>query len=445
MPERSAPGSAQRPGGLDRRVSEADAQPETSFWKNPKAWLGLEVPQASTSSGQQKRQGQSPMQSQSGPPGAAGARSMSQEQALPSAASQDTTIGRGFSAQLKRGVAQASPDGKRPGMEEIVQQKDGGFVQTMQRGFEGIFGHLATSKEEVLRRRGPQLASEYEAVPGDEIDNQVRFFAKKMPPQLAGVLRIYRFQKGEYEIGGEKVRLDWHSWVRNTDGFRCKEVFVFNQFEVDENGQPTMEPLPLYLQHSANVQYNLQHVNPVQQVPDDHRLSFAEVKGTPLMSSDSDARFSAMALAVEHAKLREEHALNYRRASKEKVPEGTDMPANQQWANRDMERTKSHLISAPGREAFGGPAAAAAPDPSRQEHQMLGSPPVLLGGPMWRDPAGLGLGLAGGPGRPPASMFPSGFAPVGPGPAGSCCSGQRSYAPVPGPRPPVSMPAGFAR
>eukprot|EP00971_Amphidinium_carterae_P037804 743308-Amphidinium_carterae.1 len=35
--------------------------------------------------------------------------------------------------------------------------------ERLSKGFEGIFGHHANSKEEVLRRRGPQIATEYEA------------------------------------------------------------------------------------------------------------------------------------------------------------------------------------------------------------------------------------------------------------------------------------------
>jgi len=94
------------------------------------------------------------------------------------------------------------------------------------KGFEGLFGHLASSKEEVLKKRGPMPALEYEAVPGDDIDQKVQYLARWLPPKLGNDLKIYRVSRGQYQIGDEDVELKWHSWVR-PDGVQCKEVFVF--------------------------------------------------------------------------------------------------------------------------------------------------------------------------------------------------------------------------
>ena len=87
----------------------------------------------------------------------------------------------------------------------------------------GIFGHLASSKEEVpfrrpiktgvkvLKMRGPMSANEYEAVPGDDLDLRVQYFARprisiqvvresrQIPEHLGEWLKIYRSARGEYE------------------------------------------------------------------------------------------------------------------------------------------------------------------------------------------------------------------------------------------------------
>merc|ERR1719162_1498111 len=116
----------------------------------------------------------------------------------------DTVIGKGFTAAMKRGVAQAKPNALH---EELVAQKDGGFISTIQRGFEGLFGK-STSKEEVLRKRGAVWANEYEAVPGDEIDQRVQFFARRLPEEVAGCLKIFREAKGSYKINEEIINME---------------------------------------------------------------------------------------------------------------------------------------------------------------------------------------------------------------------------------------------
>eukprot|EP00928_Gymnodinium_smaydae_P060158 TRINITY_DN4371_c0_g1_i1.p1 TRINITY_DN4371_c0_g1~~TRINITY_DN4371_c0_g1_i1.p1 ORF type:complete len:618 (-),score=73.90 TRINITY_DN4371_c0_g1_i1:277-2082(-) len=232
----------------------------------------------------------------------------------------DTTIGKGFSAKMRAGVKQAEKNAEESAKRtEMVPQKDGGFIATIQKGFEGLFGHLAASKEEVLRMRGPMPALEYEAVPGDDIDQKVQYLARWLPPKLGTELKIFRVSKGQYDIGDERVELKWHSWVR-PDGVQCREVFVVRSSEADD-GMGTFEPLPLYLQHSAGVAHNLNNGHAITHVPDHMRMSFPDAKGDSLMAADSDARFNAMAVAAEQAKLREQAALEWK-SKKDDAVEG---------------------------------------------------------------------------------------------------------------------------
>eukprot|EP00929_Paragymnodinium_shiwhaense_P111423 TRINITY_DN7942_c0_g2_i1.p1 TRINITY_DN7942_c0_g2~~TRINITY_DN7942_c0_g2_i1.p1 ORF type:complete len:691 (-),score=148.96 TRINITY_DN7942_c0_g2_i1:132-2204(-) len=235
---------------------------------------------------------------------------------------QDAQIGLGFAQQLKRGVAQAEAQAEEaPKRAEMVPQKDGGFIATIQKGFEGLFGHLASSKEEVLKMRGPMPALEYEAVPGDDIDAKVQYFAQWLPEKIGGSLMIYRKAKGEYEIAGEEVFLRWHQWIR-PDGVHCREVFAVdanadfsapNNLAANPHNKGVFEPLPLYLLHSAGVAHNLKTGNAVTQVPELARLSFADVQGTNLIEAGSEERFTAMAMALKQAELREKHAQDYRK------------------------------------------------------------------------------------------------------------------------------------
>jgi len=255
---------------------------------------------------------------------------------------EDTMIGKGFGEFLKRGVAQASP---KKELAEMVPSKDGGFISTIQKGFEGIFGHLATSKEEVLKMRGPMPASEYEAVPGDDLDQRMQLYARQIPRHLGGSLTIYRIARGEYKIGEDEVHLHWQSRCappsrENPGGSVLKEAFVTTaedekraQEEAKAAGgkgrrgqkgqvEPVhSEPLPLFLRHSANVAYDLQvGQNAVNCVPESSRLSFATQKGTLLQDSDADAKFSAMQLATEQARKRERAALEWRKNKAENAP-----------------------------------------------------------------------------------------------------------------------------
>lgn len=240
---------------------------------------------------------------------------------------EDTQIGAGISEFLRRGVAQAAPKpaAERP---EMMPSKDGGFIATIQQGFQGIFGHLATSKEEVLKMRGPMSAVEYEAVPGDDLDQQVQSFARKIPEHLGEWLRIYRTARGEYEVSGEVVRMAWQSTVgppttEMPQGQIHREVFVFVE-SPDGNDVPG-EPLHLYLRHSANVAYDLHFGSAMMKVPEQNRLSFDET-GTLLKDSDADSKYKAMLLASEQAQKRERAALEFRKKMDDEAARGPVSP-----------------------------------------------------------------------------------------------------------------------
>eukprot|EP00438_Fugacium_kawagutii_P001226 Skav223422 [mRNA] locus=scaffold350:394844:404118:+ [translate_table: standard] len=120
--------------------------------------------------------------------------------------------------------------------------------------------------EPVLKKRGPMSAVEYEelnAVPGDDLDQQVQSLARHSADALV-------------HVSGEVVQMAWHSTVgpptaEMPQGQIHREVFVFVDSPDAENDVPG-EPLHLYLRpnqvlislmlHSANVAYawDLGHV-----------------------------------------------------------------------------------------------------------------------------------------------------------------------------------------
>lgn len=234
---------------------------------------------------------------------------------------EDTQIGTGISDFLKRGVAQAAAKKaeaeQRPAM---VPSKDGGFITTIQQGFQGIFGHLATSKEEVLKLRGPMIAPEYEAVPGDEIDFRLQYYARQIPQNLGECLKIFRRTKGVYEVSEEVVRMSWQTTLgpptpQQPQGAMIREVFVFVESDIQNagGGQVPSEPLPIYLRHCANVAYDLHFGSAMTKVPESSRLSFANEAGTLLKDSDADSKYKAMLLANEQAGKREQAAMEWRK------------------------------------------------------------------------------------------------------------------------------------
>lgn len=248
----------------------------------------------------------------------------------------DTVIGKGFTAAMKRGVAQAKPNALH---EELVAQKDGGFISTIQRGFEGLFGK-PTSKEEVLRKRGAVWANEYEAVPGDEIDNRVQYFARMLPEDVSGCLKIFREQKGQYTINEEIVNMEVR-FRQNPQGQTDKEIFVFWTTEEGEQSDP--EPLGLYLQHAANVAYEVkQGGNVITMVPEHARISFHEEVGTKLTDGSADARFNAMEVAARQAKMREEAANEWR----EKQAKRDDEPEESEQAEQGPAKLQDRSPSA---------------------------------------------------------------------------------------------------
>ncbi|CAE7639478.1 unnamed protein product, partial [Symbiodinium pilosum] len=306
----------------------------------------------------------------------------------------DTQIGTGISEFLKRGVAQAAqkPVKERP---EMLPSKDGGFIATIQQGFQGIFGHLASSKEEVLKMRGPMSALEYEAVPGDDIDQQVQHFARQIPEHLGEWLKIYRKTRGEYEVSDEVVRMAWQSTVakptpQHPEGQIIREVFVYGD-NATEDPAPG-EPLHLFLRHSANVAYDLHFGSAMMKVPEGSRLSFAEETGTLLKDSDADSKYKAMLLASEQAQKREEAALEFRRRMDDE-------------ADERQPSAVSRMVSAP-------------PEPPRKEAPPPRNPRAAADKPILTPPRGFDgiLDVGPLPGLPP---LPPLLPPELPGPGGS--------------------------
>jgi hypothetical protein len=208
---------------------------------------------------------------------------------------------------MKRGVAQAKPTNDR---EQLQQQKDGGFISTIQRGFEGLFGGRPTSKEEVLRKRGAVFANEYEAVPGDEIDQKVQYHARRLPEEVSGCLKIFRDRKGEYQINDEIIHME-QKYRQAPHGQTETEIFVF--WDIADGQQSDPEPLHLYLSHAANVAFEVaKGGNVITQVPDHARMSFHDEVGTKITDGSADARFNAMEVAARQAKMREEAAAEWR-------------------------------------------------------------------------------------------------------------------------------------
>lgn len=318
---------------------------------------------------------------------------------------QDTLIGRGFTAAMKRGVAQAKPTPH----EEMVPQKDGGFIATIQRGFEGLFGK-PTSKEEVLRRRGPVIAPEYEAVPGDDIDNKVQVLARQLPEDIGSCVKIFRERKGEYQINDERVQMEWK--YRQVNGQQESEIFVF--WETEDGDQTDPEPLHLYLSHAANVAYEVKEGGfAISQVPEHARLSFDEV-GTKITDGSGDARFTAMEVAARQAQMREEAAIQWR----EKQNNTDTLSRANNGSTPPMSPRED---SAPGQRR-----------PGNNEAYSAGAPPGAPGGFMPQEGYGVGAppgapGQTGppmpqrapGPQAPPAGATgPAGYNAPGLAPAG---------------------------
>lgn len=321
---------------------------------------------------------QSPQQAQ---PKQAANRRRQQENRKENSETRDTVIGRGFTAAMKRGVAQAKPTLAR---EELQQQKDGGFISTIQRGFEGLFGR-PSSKEEVLRKRGAVFANEYEAVPGDEIDQKVQYFARRLPEDVAGCIKIFRDRKGEYQINDEIVNMQM-KYRQAPNGQTESEIFV--SWETDHGEQSDFEPLPLYLQHAANVAFEVkQGGNVITQVPDHARMSFHDEVGTKLTDGSADARFNAMEVAARQAKMREEAAVEWRQ--KQKNPKkGTESPEQSPRGQQEAKQSQAEEISIVDQalqamgimqaqsqpQAFAAPAAAPTPVPYVRPPQGMGMP-----------------------------------------------------------------------
>lgn len=229
---------------------------------------------------------------------------------------QDTVIGKGFTAAMRRGLNQAP---KRESENLVLEDKDGGLVATLQRGFEGITGGIFTSKEEVLKQRGPVAATEYDSVPGDDIDQKVQYFASRLPKHEAGELMLYRISKGEYEIDGIRVRMEWQP--RRTQCGRIQNQIIVMSTEHSSEQMPSAEPLHTYIQMCAGAKHQLERNTIIGQLPECERVSFAMDGPQPMLRDENEnSRYNAMQVATEQARQREEHAREW--SAKNPLPRG---------------------------------------------------------------------------------------------------------------------------
>lgn len=262
----------------------------------------------------------------------------------------DAAIGKGFAEQMKRGLAQA---GRKNEEQRVVPapQEDFGFVSTLQRGFEGLMGHVASSKEEVLRRKGRQTAADYEAVPSDDMDLQVQNFARKLRKEHAEVLMIYRIKEGEYDIDGHHVFLEWATVEASQkgeggkppSGIPKRELFVR---DVDFPSRPP-EALRFYLGHVASIAHDMtKGGSALCKVPDFARMSFPDAgRGGPsLRNASENDRFEAMLMASEQARKREEAATAWMQSHQHSGSWYERQPIPEQ---AEFESAQSHYISRP--------------------------------------------------------------------------------------------------
>lgn len=261
----------------------------------------------------------------------------------------DTMIGTGFAAQMKRGV---------------VQHDNGPVMMMLQNGFAGLAGIITGggSKEEPEKNEeppkpkgheGPVPATEYEALPEDQIDSRVNWCLQQLPRESAAALKIWRKDAGEYEVDGREVKLDWQLNAAKS------EVYVTDMLLATKEGAHT-EPLGLYLRHAADVAYHLEHGGmAVTQVPRHLRLTFPEMKGGAAtlgmeMAMNEDDRYNAMVLAREQAALRE-------RAAEEFKATGNAPPPKEKKEKESPDRPSAADLRPPS--------------PPRQEREADARPP----------------------------------------------------------------------
>lgn len=232
----------------------------------------------------------------------------------------DAVAGKGLAASMRRGVALAKEGGQDRA--DLAPHKDGGFISTIQRGFESFFGQRPLSKEEVLRMRGLTKACEYDAVPGDEIDQQVQHIAHSLPQHLGDCVKLFRVARGEYELelSVSQPTEMLHLSFGPQEGTQWPQLFV--QVVADRSSVATTQPTPPevfseYLLHSANIAYSLEKGgNAVTQVPNHLRMSFADAPAMSLQQGSAEDRYAAMALATRQASMREQAAVEWTKRSK---------------------------------------------------------------------------------------------------------------------------------
>ncbi|CAK0894823.1 unnamed protein product, partial [Prorocentrum cordatum] len=139
------------------------------------------------------------------------------------ACTQDTAIGAGLGALLRRTVQGAPATGEEHTAGQVLSGSGGGHVATFQRGAGGLPGHRTPFKEDLLRQRGPVPAPEYEAVPGDELDQRVQHLAVQLPGHLGECLRIWRVARGRPAAALGTVAGPGHSHLGpRIGGFSCR-------------------------------------------------------------------------------------------------------------------------------------------------------------------------------------------------------------------------------
>lgn len=148
----------------------------------------------------------------------------------------------------------------------------------------------------------PASRSRYESVPGDDIDAAVQYLAKRLG---SDDIRIWRVNRGLYEIDGERVNMEW----ARVPSAGCR---VQRQVMVTRVTGGLAEPLQTFLEMASSVKKVLSSsVTPVLQMPLQARMSFDD-RGVRLRDADGgEGREAAMRLAAQQARVRAEHAQSW--------------------------------------------------------------------------------------------------------------------------------------
>lgn len=139
--------------------------------------------------------------------------------------------------------------------------------------------------------RVPIPASQYEAVPGDQVDEYLAQACRRLDDSRASGLTVLRHGAGDYNIGGRRVSL----------------TLAGTKMLVKEENNYEAHDLDWYLVAAAEVEHHMNAGAPaaISQVPRHLRLSFDHADPT---RKGKTQRKAAMRLAQEQAALREKDA-----------------------------------------------------------------------------------------------------------------------------------------